>query len=272
MRNFNSFQPGPYERIWKSDSLIPTTLWEALSEAAAPLEETSKEQRDGQQLLNLVDPALYSVVYGRTQSQRDYIIPPENKSYFFSQIFQILPSDFQVASDGVVTLASPYINNIHHTSELYGVLPSILQHAIPMFERVLSDLRRHLLDWRVPTSQCIDPDPQTVYSRVIAASCIWPNGMPDPEGEEEEDEWDTNPDGWFRKKPMQLPDVKGNYGGDLDVIKQTVSLKENTVQCIFKLANIVLSPNEPSYRGSKWHVEGTCYPATFVCVLNAFQG
>jgi len=55
---------------------------------------------------------------------------------------------------GNVTLISPYINNIHPTrhKELYSVIPEILQHALPMFERVLSDLLRPLLSRRVTVS------------------------------------------------------------------------------------------------------------------------
>jgi hypothetical protein len=59
-----------------------------------------------------------------------------------------------VDHDGKVTLTSPYINNIHPTKhkELYSVIPEILQHALPMFERVLSDVLRPLLPMRIATA------------------------------------------------------------------------------------------------------------------------
>jgi len=56
---------------------------------------------------------------------------------------------------------------------------------------------------------------------------------------------------------LRLPDAKEKYSGDLDVMKApTVSLKGTKIQCIIKLANIVLTPEEPEYPGGKWHVEG----------------
>ena len=114
-------------------------------------------------VLNLVHPSLYPIVYGRTMgkvSGSDTAIvlePPELKGVyhkFVSRHFQFLPSDFSVDGDGRVTLVSPYINNIHPTrhKELYSVIPEILQHALPMFERVLSDLLRPLVPTRVVVS------------------------------------------------------------------------------------------------------------------------
>ena len=46
----------------------------------------------------------------------------------------MLPSDFSVDGSGRVTLASPYINNIHSTlhNELYLVIPETLEFALPM--------------------------------------------------------------------------------------------------------------------------------------------
>ena len=133
-----------------------------------PLESVPDSERDwhpGSEgfVFNLVHPSLYPIVYGRTMGKVSgsdvpaILEPPQlagANPKFTSRRFQLLPSDFSVDSDGKVILTSPYINNIHPTrhKELCSVIPEILQHALPMFERVLSDLLRPLLPMRVSAS------------------------------------------------------------------------------------------------------------------------
>jgi len=135
--------------------------------AVAPLEAVPESGRDwhpGSDGLvhSLAHPSLYPIVYGRTigkalGSETIGVLSPPELGYinpkFLSQRFQWIPSDFSVDGDGKVTLTSPYINNIHPTrhKDLYSVIPEILQHALPMFEWVLSDLLRPLLPVRVAT-------------------------------------------------------------------------------------------------------------------------
>ena len=196
----------------------------------APLEAVPDSERDWHPgsdglVLNLVHPALYPIVYGRTMGKlpgSDTVAvlgPPEIEGAdpeLVSSRFQFLPSDFSVDGNGKVTLTSPYINNIHpaYHKELYSVIPEILQHALPMFERVLSDLLRPLLPMRVTTSDDYSPGlPLTVNCR--------------------------------RK-----------YNGDLGVADSQISLKGRTLQIFVRLANIELTPERPEYPGGKWHVEG----------------
>lgn len=146
-------QPGPYERIWRSDRLIPADIKLELLAAVAPLESVPDSQKDWHprsdgKVLDLVHPSLYPVVYGRTVSTNgeplealeDDAVDPR----FMSDEFQWLPSDFYVANNGNVSLESPYINNIHPNDHeaLQKVIPKVLEHAVPMFEWVLSDLER----------------------------------------------------------------------------------------------------------------------------------
>ena len=136
----------------------------------APLEAVPDSERDWSHpgsngfVLSLVHPSLYPIVYGRTigkvsgSDTATVLRPPKLKGInpqFVSRHFQWLPSDFSVDGDGKVTLTSPYINNIHPTrhKELYSVIPEILQHALPMFERVLSDLLRPLLPMRIASQK-----------------------------------------------------------------------------------------------------------------------
>jgi len=136
-----------------------------------------------------------------------------------------------VLNHGGVTLVSSYINNIHPArhKELYLVIPEILQHALPMFERVLSDLLRPLLPMRIATSRGHEFD------------CILTSGV-----------WHAD----LRERKFTYPDARKQYGGDLDVMNNRISLKGRTLQVIVRLANIVLTPERPEYPGGKWHIEG----------------
>ena len=81
----------------------------------------------------------------------------------------MLPSDFSVDGGGRVTLTAPYINNIHSTlhNELYLVIPETLELALPMFERVLSDLFWPLLPMRIAASNSYGG-----FGREKTADCI----------------------------------------------------------------------------------------------------
>ena len=113
-----------------------------------------------------------------------------------------------------------------------------------MWERVLSDLRRPLLPFRTK-SKVEGSLPDCLFAEA---------DEPDLDSDEE---YDADRYAWLSKKDLSLPDAREKYAGDLDVMKTpTVSLKGTTIQCIIKLANIVLTPEKPEYPGGKWHVEG----------------
>ena len=171
---------------------------------------------------------------------------PGSGSYTLSEKFQWLPSDFAVGEDGAVTLISPYINDVYPQKHaaLESVVPKLLERAVPLWERVLSDMPRPLLLFRVK-------------SRVENAlpDCLFTEADEHHQGSDED--YVTNRDAWLSKKDFKLPDAKEKYIGDLDVMKApTVSLKGTTLQCIIKPANIVLTPENLEYLGGKWHVEG----------------
>ena len=145
-----------------------------------------------------------------------------------------------------------YINNVHAVQhrQLNSVIPKILQRAIPMFERVLADLTRSLLPMRIATDA-------RGWAGEKAADCIWENGMPSPNPSSRE-EFEEDCQGWLEKQyPIRTPDARETYGGDLAVMKDRISLKDRTLQVIVKLANIILTPDEPDCPGGKWHVEGS---------------
>lgn len=245
--------------------MIPDSLREKLLAAVAPLENVPDSEKDWHPgsdglALDLVHPSLYPIVYGRTMGKTSgsgtaaVLASPEfdgADAEFISKRFQWLPSDFSVDDDGKVTLTSPYINNVHpiRNKELYLVIPEILQHAIPMYERVLSDLLRPILPMRIATSG------GRGWSGEETADCIWENGIPYPTSASE-DEYYADEDAWYEKREFKRPDGREKYDGDLKAMNDRLSLKGRTLQVIVKLANIILTPEKPEYPGGKWHVEG----------------
>jgi len=66
-----------------------------------------------QQVLDLVHPSLFPIVYGRTYEKTrrgiSLLSAPEETSDYLSKRFAWLPSDFVVDADGNVFLQSPYM-------------------------------------------------------------------------------------------------------------------------------------------------------------------
>ena len=76
-----------------------------------------------------------------------------------------------------------------------------------------------------------------------------------PSSEEEYNEgWKARLD----KRSFKTPDAKEHYDGDLQATEERTSLEGRTLQVIFKLSNIILSPEKPEYPGGRWHIEGLC--------------
>ena len=172
-------QPGPYERVWRSDKLISSNLKSELRSAVSPLESVPDSEKDWHpgsdgKVLDLVHPSLFPIVYGLTVTTSGEPIKPREDDdvpdVFNSERFQWLPSDFYVADDGSVSLASPYINNIHPEDHaaLQEVIPKIVERAVPLFEWVLSDLARVV---QLPTRM-------DLQGRKFPG-CIWPDGVGD---------------------------------------------------------------------------------------------
>lgn len=246
-------------------------LHQELIDAVAPIENVPDHEKDWHpgsngQVLDLVHPSLYPLVYRRTYA---YVAdgssvlvatrpPTRSKSdAYTSQTFQWLPADFQISADGSARLVSPYINNINRVRHkaLYPVIEKLVAKATPMWNRVLSDLLRPLTSERVctPVDKVTEAEAENKTSNV---ECIWPDGeFPQYEGDEDEDVYYL--DEWLITQPKRLPDALPAYEDALDSIGEpTVFLQGSKLQVIVKLANIVLTPENPEYAGGSWHVEG----------------
>lgn len=252
-----------------------------------------EEQKDwhpgsNKQVLDLVHPSLYPLVYGKTLGKQPdgsigTFAPPSPSSRspgdpaveyglrdaevlrsYISPRFQWLPSDFEVREDGGVGLVSSYINNVppEHAKQLVPVLERVAARAVPLWERVLGDLRRGEPKMRLGSVL----ESKSWYGASKGLDCVWRDGEPEDPPEDDEYyaypslEWETylaRRDAWFAGKPMALPEAPGEYDGRLLEGREVFSLRGRKIQVITKLANIVLGPGNPTYPGGTWHVEGT---------------
>ncbi|KAI0674675.1 hypothetical protein C8Q78DRAFT_1076281 [Trametes maxima] len=261
--------------VYESSSLISPPLKAAIRNVAQALEDVTEDEKDwhpgsNEQVLNLVHPSLFCLRIGksfvrdlqpehadpvRRLALKDYIRERPDMQrlasnqwrrgrdeeslpfgFTISGDFQWLPTDFAVSADGHVS-PQGYINNLHpekHASA-YQTISSVLQRFIPLFEHVISD------ELSPPTPAPFSIDPQGWYEHLN-------DRYPDSQGGDYEEwerihRWPQLPDA----EPFQPPSSEGRV---------TLDLKGRTLQVIVKLANIVLTPDRPTYPGGSWHVEG----------------
>ncbi|KAJ7117882.1 hypothetical protein C8R43DRAFT_1153902 [Mycena crocata] len=270
--NERGIERGCSDAIWYSDRVISGDITRRLKTAVLALENVPEDQKDWHpgsngQVLDLVHPSLYCTVYGRTRAYLPDkpriaanlvpVVVPNNfedqASWTISAEFCWLPSDFSVLTDGSVKLVSPYINNIHPGKHqpLYSLTEEILSGFIPLFERVLGDIDR---EKHVTVKES---------GRIHDVGCIWGSNrrpseldMEEEIGEEQssDEEYDEARQQYLAARKT-LPEAN-IYNGELERAFSPISLRGRTVQCIIKLANIHLTPEQPEYKGGSWHVEG----------------
>ena len=223
-------------------------------------------------LFRSVHPSLYPLRIGHTHilnqgetgpvgtrviTLDEYMDPPDfgrgyDPHWALSDSFQWLPTDFQVSKTGKVK-ALGYINNLHpvHHKETYGTVARLLERFLPLFENVVADT----LGPERPHAIQVDP-------------LHWYDGLPteeeDDAAHEHEDADASTMDAdwqWYSYEqricwPI-IPDPKPFAPpANADARRPAFSLAGRTLQVIVKLANVVLTPDNPRYPGGAWHVEG----------------
>ncbi|ORX80805.1 hypothetical protein K493DRAFT_320815 [Basidiobolus meristosporus CBS 931.73] len=245
--------------VWQSDKLIEGVLKEELRRGVRGLEDIPEAYKDwhpgsNKQVLDLVHPSLYCFVSGVTRQ-----IPPGkdmnavlascgsgeikplrevaeySDNYAYSSKYQWLPADLFVSESGDVTFNS-YINNLHPVwhHELYSTISKIFSRFVPLFNRVLTDLRH-------PRDNRIEVDPYTWYDN--------DSSMPDDDDDEAMDDW-------YQNRLPALPDAPAYSPPSAPAPSDIVDLRNSHLQVIVKIANIELTPENPEYPGGTWHVEG----------------
>ncbi|KAJ5904173.1 hypothetical protein N7504_006556 [Penicillium tannophilum] len=251
--------------VVKSDTVIPEELRKALVDEVALLENIPDDQKDyhprtDQKVLDLVHPSLFPLVYGRSRILRDESIGledclgttgqgeilrvPEDAGGLYSRKFQWLPCDVELSS----TEAEPewritsYINNLHpgRHRTLYKVIEKVIARAIPLWNRTLTGeiYKSHRIEYFYIHLNHLEPEPVQGPDETDRAH--WHRWM----------KWKST--GTIKQpEPRQFTEYKSDNPMDIQKL-----FGDTGLQVIVKLANIVLSPEKPEYKGGSWHIEG----------------
>ncbi|KND03948.1 uncharacterized protein SPPG_01399 [Spizellomyces punctatus DAOM BR117] len=251
--------------IHLADKLISPELEAKLVEQVKALENVPEHRKDwhpgsNNQVLDLVHPSLFPLVSdvtrGYTEEEAGKLtwqqfmgggtteavaIQPLQKDsygekYWYSEKFQWLPSEFVVRDDGTTGITS-YINNLHPRlhKPLYQTIAEIFSRFVPLFNNVLTDLRN-------PRDNVIKVDPFN-----------WYTGEPDPDELDDEAYDEAHEEWWMTRTPISptVPTYQPPSPAE-----RVVTLNNRRLQVIVKLASIYLTPENPTYPGGVWHVEG----------------
>ncbi|KAJ2346536.1 hypothetical protein GGF43_004964, partial [Coemansia sp. RSA 2618] len=270
------------ENVWVSDSLIDEDTTAELKRYAAVLEDVPEKDRDyhpntNNQVLNLVHPSLYPLIYARSRLLSQPI--PSPAAAVDLKTFGEHPgslekwhaavkehwkgedgeSVFYVPSGGSATsftsekfcwlptefrvgddgdvTIESYINNLHPVKHA-EFYPTIAT----IFSKFVPMLEHVVTDILFLRPRRVNPD---AYSWFVANESE-PEDYDASDYDERHEEWEANrgfvepqPDPFFTPVRQMTP----------------YSLRGRRLQAIFKMSNIHLTPDQPEYEGGSWHVE-----------------
>ncbi|KAK6497880.1 hypothetical protein TWF481_012279 [Arthrobotrys musiformis] len=289
--------------VWREDEFIDEDLRMELINAVATLENVPDDEKDWhpgshKQVLDLVHPSLWPIIYGRSISiktgepiQRPREMEADEQG--FSAKFCWLPSEFEVSDDGKRTEIKSYINNLAASDRqkalFYPILEKIFTKFVPLFNHVLGDLRMGKHDfkrvfatagkkwWFDGLTKLSNENHQSKWDKLLAqfingealdvnfleqlpraSKRFASEDLGDPEFEGCDDSDDEDIDERGNPDIYEVRDSMGIYVDrkwEPPEITDDIKLEGKTAKVIVKLANIVLTPNKPRYKGGSWHVE-----------------
>ncbi|KAF9461839.1 hypothetical protein BDZ94DRAFT_1310197 [Collybia nuda] len=270
--------------VVKSDSAVPVSLREELKIAVLLLEKIPTWCQDwksdsNRQILSLIDPSLFPLVYGQTRAitggpttLQTFVgrcgegaivpVPPDSEavmgndrddtcSYSFSRKFQWLPCNVDVSEGYRSTKITSYINNLHPTkhANIYRVIEKIIGWTIPVWNMTLTPLRGNQQAIRVPYHFC-------TYEEL----------EPGDEVEDEPEQGSDEDDEIFQERHMEwmaethrvaqpLPDKFKPPGEPRNPVDLGKDYSDQGLQVIVRLENVHLTPEKPTYKCGP-HIEG----------------
>ncbi|SCV73300.1 BQ2448_7226 [Microbotryum intermedium] len=275
---------GCFDAIFESNDLIPYERRSSIIAQVAMLEKAIEAHYSSSpaQVVHLVDPSLYPLVYGQSlvcsrgsDSSRESVsvapaqIPETllmfenpNEARYLSEKYQWLPAEFAVDSEGQVKIES-CINNVHPKDHalLYGTLARIFSRLVRLFDRTLSDLM-------APRARVISSNSRPWFRKKVQSSTKR-RGEADHWGEFEseppevfdeavaiaEEEWSYDRE-IVLPEPDEFEPTTVTKLQDERMYHPAFTLKGRTVQVFVKFVSIELSPDRPEYEGEEWRVEG----------------
>ena len=268
-KDLNTFQIGCDYRIAYSDGAVNETLKKSFSIGAQKLVESFGSNIDyhpgsHNQVIDLVHPSLYIVQYDKTpvlkNGQLEIVkygeqiehAKPGVDQYGVSKRFQWIPALMTKNSNGKFEFGS-YINNLHPIKykDLYDSISDIFNATVPGLNCVLTRYASQEFV-RIPVPRGSDAYTDEYHKEREELDAIL-----DREAEETGNDYD-----WERMEEFEKDKLK--YLCELipaweqaPVFDKPIDLSTfENLKVIVKLANIELTPENPSYAGGSWHVEG----------------
>ncbi|KAJ5818859.1 hypothetical protein N7474_004450 [Penicillium riverlandense] len=276
--------------IVKSDTAVLGHVKAALIRAGRVLEDDASVKDSlpkscDDNVVNLVDPSLFPLVFGRTRAVRkDEIcrdhclsdmgkgeiipIPTIQEMEKFAKVssrkhritdsyntkMQWIPSDVLVSPHGCSIHS--YINNVHpeHHEDLYRVVEDIMDIAVPAWGHSLG-LSHQLTDQHDDgyyLKSRIDWTDGTKYSHLSTQQ------KPRKQNGERNDHFRSRLRRWWSgERESVLPDAPGfDENVHPGFPPSPFQCEFPNLQVFVKLVNINLGPENPTYDGEKWHVDG----------------
>ncbi|KAJ2401839.1 hypothetical protein GGI23_001127 [Coemansia sp. RSA 2559] len=275
----------PVEQVWISDSLIDTDTEEAVRRYAAILESVPDRQKDwhpnsNNQVLNLVHPSLYPIVYDRSMILDKPIPSPEaalqlesfgkcpgsfdkwrtavkeisstmgKEYYFLEKKKQTYEYDNNFISKKYCWLPTEYWvdddGSVEIKSYINNLHPVRHKEFYPTVAKVFSKfvplLEQVVTDLAHPRDARVKPD---IYNWHVTDE-------PEPKDYEASD-YEERHERWMDGRQFVHPQPEPFVAPDRPT--EPYRLRGRNLQAIFKMSNIELTPENPEYEGGSWHVE-----------------
>ncbi|KAJ2357227.1 hypothetical protein GGF43_001592, partial [Coemansia sp. RSA 2618] len=270
------------ENVWVSDSLIDEDTTAELKRYAAVLEDVPEKDKDyhpdsNNQVLNLVHPSLYPLIYARSRLLSQPILSPAAavdlktfgehpgslekwhaavkehwKGENGESVFYV-PSDGDTISftseefcwlptefrvgDDGDVTIESYINNLHPVKHA-AFYPTIAT----IFSKFVPMLEHVVTDITFPCDCRVNNDPGFWFA----------DGEPAPEDCDTSDYYERY-ETWNNNREFIEPQPDPFVAPERQMTPY--SLRGRRLQAIFKMYNIYLTPEQPGFTGNDWHVE-----------------
>lgn len=240
------------EKICSSDTAISETTRNELIKWSTDLynlfEELDYHPGSNNQVVDLVHPSLFPLVYGKTAVRingklqiskygNEIKFKKDTECFTETGDYQWLPTLFK--RQGSKFIINSYINNLHPKhKELYDIIEEVFNHAVLGLNYTLSRFGSpHFLRVKYPFYEDLyNKEYFKVYDE------LWDKRGPDAFDvlEKEKYKYVKKLDVKYQEPPLTMIDLK-----EFDNLK-----------VIVKMANIELTPENPKYAGGSWHIEG----------------
>ncbi|ANB12392.1 hypothetical protein AWJ20_644 [Sugiyamaella lignohabitans] len=258
------YRLGYNDHVVTGDNVISDELKRSFVKNAKFLEdneETDYHPSSNEQVIDLVHPSLFPVIFGRTATESAIIEKKEvekKKEHswrdysILDSSYQWLPCVFKVDSKGSSYKIDSYINSLHPVkyNALYGDIENIFNSLVDGLQLTLG---RSLGKDGESAIKMPYADREVVYDEVMTKD--W------KDMDLRSDSWEVAMDAFEKKyeydhQKRLRPLEPFEYPGPPERVELDLKSQFPELKVIVKMANIELTPERPEYPGGTWHVEG----------------